>query len=71
MEQMRYVFKGPFRFVEPYKHTYKTFVKNRWIGMKLLDVMLHEFRSNTKEYYQEIIKSGLLVVNGKTVYEDY
>lgn len=34
-----YIFKYPFRFVKPYKHTYETYAKKRWLGRNILETL--------------------------------
>ena len=39
------------RYLKPYWWPYRTFVKNRWIGRELLEVVSTEFRDRSVEYY--------------------
>jgi len=39
------------RYQKPYWWPYKTFVKDRWIGRELLEVVSTEFRDRSVEYY--------------------
>jgi hypothetical protein len=39
------------RYLKPYWYPYRTFVKNRWIGRELLEVVSTEFRDRSVEYY--------------------
>ncbi|KAI9816728.1 MAG: hypothetical protein M1826_001726 [Phylliscum demangeonii] len=60
--------EGGLRRVKPYYFTYNTHCKERWRGRGLLDIFVDEFRDRSPEYYEEAIKSGLIVVNGKPVF---
>lgn len=39
------------RYCKPYWWPYKTFVKKRWIGRQLLEVIASEFRDRSVDYY--------------------
>lgn len=61
----------------PYVYTFKVFAKERWIGKRLLEVLLEEFRANDEHYYvsthvnpphvtkRKAIEYGLIFVEGK------
>lgn len=51
------------RFVEPYEFEYQIYAKGRWIGRKLIDVLVHEFRQYNEEYFLNAIKTGSLKIN--------
>ncbi|KAL9620921.1 MAG: hypothetical protein Q9160_004574 [Pyrenula sp. 1 TL-2023] len=53
------------RRVAPYHFTYNTYCKERWRGRSILDIFTSEFRDRPREYYQEGIESGAIVLNGK------
>ncbi|KAL7671109.1 hypothetical protein ACOME3_006018 [Neoechinorhynchus agilis] len=58
------------RRVHPYKFTWKTFAKRRWIGRTLIDVYSNEFAylasDDTKtEQVREMIETGKIRVNGQ------
>jgi len=42
------------RYLKPYWWPYRTFVKNRWIGRELLEVVSTEFRDRSVEYYVSV-----------------
>lgn len=46
------------RYVAPYYHKNRVFVKGRWVGKPLLDILVKEFRSFNKEYYTRQILNG-------------
>jgi hypothetical protein len=45
------------RYQKPYWWPYKTFVKDRWIGRELLEVVSTEFRDRSVEYYVRRVPS--------------
>jgi len=47
------------RYQKPYWWPYKTFVKDRWIGRELLEVVSTEFRDRSVEYYVRCVFAGL------------
>jgi len=65
-----YFLKNGLRQVAPFFHTYKTYVKERWIGRTLIDVFTSEFRDREPEYYRETMEAGGVTVNGKTAGPD-
>jgi hypothetical protein len=40
-----YCHQFPFRFVQPYAYTYRTFTKGRWVGKPLLPTLIKEFKA--------------------------
>ncbi|WVN86508.1 uncharacterized protein L203_101672 [Cryptococcus depauperatus CBS 7841] len=52
------------RYIKPYWWPYKTFVKQRWIGRQLLEVITTEFRDRSSDYYRHALESGVTRVNG-------
>ncbi|RCK64980.1 Bifunctional protein RIB2 [Candida viswanathii] len=64
-EGANYVIEGRLRRVTPYYYTYLTYCKMRWIGRKLVDVFIDEFRDRSAEAYREAVDSGLVKVNSK------
>ncbi|WVQ73163.1 hypothetical protein IAR50_002727 [Cryptococcus sp. DSM 104548] len=52
------------RYIKPYWWPYKTYVKERWIGRQLLEVITTEFRDRSMEYYRHALESGVTRVNG-------
>jgi hypothetical protein len=42
------------RYLKPYWWPYRTFVKNRWIGRRLLEVISTEFRDRSVDYYVRV-----------------
>ncbi|BEI80740.1 hypothetical protein CcaverHIS002_0112690 [Cutaneotrichosporon cavernicola] len=59
------------RYCKPYWWPYRTFVKNRWIGRQLLEVIATEFRDRSVEYYRHALESGVTRVNGVAAYPEY
>lgn len=41
----------------PLRQQYKTFVKARWIGRELLEILVSQFRERTKEYYVSFVST--------------
>ncbi|WVQ80560.1 hypothetical protein IAT38_002665 [Cryptococcus sp. DSM 104549] len=52
------------RYLKPYWWPYKTFVKERWIGRQILEVITTEFRDRSMEYYRHALDCGVTRVNG-------
>ncbi|WVR06210.1 hypothetical protein IAU60_003240 [Kwoniella sp. DSM 27419] len=52
------------RYCKPYWWPYKTFVKERWIGRQILEVITTEFRDRSMDYYKHALDSGVTKVNG-------
>ncbi len=57
------ILQNNLRFVEPYEFEYQIFAKGRWIGRKLIEVLLQEFRQYNEEYFLNAIKDGNLKIN--------
>lgn len=64
-EQVEWVISGPLRRIVPYYFTYLTHCKLRWRNRTLLDVFSTEFRDRSKEYYEQTIKQGKVLLSGK------
>ena len=64
-------YEGGLRRIKPYHWTYNTWVKERWRGRTIMEVFESEFRDRPKEYYQQCIDSGFVVVNGKPVTREH
>ncbi|WWC62391.1 uncharacterized protein I303_104987 [Kwoniella dejecticola CBS 10117] len=58
------------RYIKPYWWPYRTFVKQRWIGRQILEVITTEFRDRSMEYYKHALDSGVTRVNGVTARPD-
>ncbi|KAL7423228.1 hypothetical protein Q5752_002528 [Cryptotrichosporon argae] len=58
------------RYIKPYWWPYRTFVKERWIGRQLLEVISTEFRDRSVDYYRHALESGVTRVNGATAYPE-
>ncbi|OCF43941.1 DRAP deaminase [Kwoniella heveanensis CBS 569] len=52
------------RYCKTYWWPYRTFVKQRWIGRQILEVITTEFRDRSMEYYKHALDSGVTKVNG-------
>lgn len=50
-EKPQYYFEDVYRKIKDYGFCYKTWVKRRWIGKKILDMFVDEFKAFTPEYY--------------------
>ena len=59
------------RLVEPYEFKYQLYIKRRWVGKKIIDVLDTEFHSFTKEYYSKAIEEGKILINEKKITNDY
>lgn len=59
------------RYCAPYWWPYRTFVKKRWIGRQLLEVIATEFRDRSVEYYRQALESGVTRINGVEAYPEY
>ena len=55
------------RCILPYEFTFATFVKGRWLGRTLRDVMKTEFPYRPDAYYDAAIRCGVIQVDGQTV----
>ncbi|KAI1372912.1 pseudouridine synthase [Hypoxylon crocopeplum] len=66
-----YCFENGLRRVAPYNFTYKTWCKQRWRGMKLLDVFESEFRDRPLAYYKKAMETGQICVNGEPTTPDH
>eukprot|EP01012_Entosiphon_sulcatum_P015248 TRINITY_DN20246_c0_g1_i1.p1 TRINITY_DN20246_c0_g1~~TRINITY_DN20246_c0_g1_i1.p1 ORF type:complete len:467 (+),score=62.34 TRINITY_DN20246_c0_g1_i1:27-1427(+) len=53
-----------FRWVRPYFFAFEVFVKGRWIGRTVIDVLSHEFPYYSEEYYINKISAQLITVDG-------
>lgn len=60
-----YYLENGLRRVAPYHYTYNTYCKARWRDREILDIFAAEFRDRSKEYYEEAIRDGRIVLNGK------
>jgi 23S rRNA-/tRNA-specific pseudouridylate synthase len=59
------------RFIEPFTFKYQLYAKGRWVGKKLMDVLLNEFRRYDRNYFQTALKNKNLQINEAAVEEDY
>lgn len=66
-----YIKKDGLRYVDKYSHAFRAFVKNRWVGRKLIDVFAEEFIHYDRAYYVQAIKDKKLMVNHSPTEEDY
>ena len=66
-----YLKQFPFRFVQPYAYTFKTFTKGRWVGKPILHTLTKEFKAYSPEYYELALQTGKITVNSKQVPPDY
>ena len=60
------------RKVHPYFFTWVTHAKERWYGRTIEDVFQHEFRrAILKQNFDDIIRNGLIRINGQCVEKEY
>ena len=59
------------RLIEPYEFKYQLYIKRRWLGKKLLEVLQSEFHLYSKDYFINAIKEGKILINEKQTSEDY
>ncbi|KAG1657170.1 hypothetical protein FOA52_012285, partial [Chlamydomonas sp. UWO 241] len=59
-----YVMVDNLRLVSPYYFDFKCFVKQRWVGMNLVQLFSQEFPMLTEEYYTRAFNAGRLRVEG-------
>lgn len=50
-----------------YFFTYETHVKLRWKNRPIIDVLVSEFRTRSREYYIEAIECGVITVNNNKI----
>ncbi|KAM0674670.1 DRAP deaminase [Gurleya vavrai] len=48
-----------------YFHTFNVKAKERWLNKSLLDALTTEYKSRSKEYFINAIKSGSILLNNK------
>ena len=53
--------------VAPYPHCFETYVKQRWIGRRLLEVFETEFGGYDDGYYTAALRAGTMRVDGRVV----
>lgn len=70
-DETSFYFENGLRKVYPYFFTFTTFTKGRWVGEKVLDVFMREFRAHPAEEYEKAIRVGSLTVNDEKVPADY
>ncbi|XP_046573302.1 LOW QUALITY PROTEIN: RNA pseudouridine synthase 7-like [Haliotis rubra] len=70
-EETEYYYENGLRKVYPYYYRSPRYVKQRWLGRTILDVIKSEFKAYSEEDYINAISSGNLTVNGKRVQGDY
>eukprot|EP01091_Cochliopodium_minus_P017723 TRINITY_DN69_c4_g1_i1.p1 TRINITY_DN69_c4_g1~~TRINITY_DN69_c4_g1_i1.p1 ORF type:complete len:432 (-),score=113.73 TRINITY_DN69_c4_g1_i1:23-1318(-) len=70
LEETNYYFKDEYRLVKPYHFTYMTFIKQRMVGKKFVDVLLEEFKRFKKDYFLEAMKDGRIMLNNEIVSAD-
>ncbi|KAH9602658.1 hypothetical protein KSS87_014124 [Heliosperma pusillum] len=62
-----YIFHNGMRHVKPYYFEFLCHVKNRWSGKTIVDMFADEFKGRPHDYYVSAVKSGRILVGGKTV----
>ncbi|CAD26587.1 similarity to HYPOTHETICAL PROTEIN OF THE FAMILY OF PSEUDOURIDINE SYNTHASES YD36_YEAST [Encephalitozoon cuniculi GB-M1] len=50
-----------------YFFTYRTNVKERWYRKPIIDVLVSEFRTRTRDYFLSALECGVITVNGEAV----
>ena len=63
--------KHNLRIIEPYEFKYQLYVKGRWVGKKLINVLETEFLTYNHEYFIKAINDGKILINGNKVEPDY
>jgi tRNA pseudouridine synthase 9 len=63
--------KHNLRFIEPYEFKYQIYAKGRWVGKKLIEILINEFRLYNLEYFIKAIRDGKLKIHNKIVEPDY
>lgn len=66
-----YTVRDNLTHITPYFHSYRTNAKGRWCGRPIIDVFRTEFKEKSLAYYEYAIDTGLLVVNGEKIPQDY
>ena len=66
-----YIIKDRLRYVEKYTYVFRTFVKGRWVGRKLIEVLVSEFKANDEPYYLQAIEDKRILVNNQAISPDY
>jgi 23S rRNA-/tRNA-specific pseudouridylate synthase len=59
------------RFIEPYEFKYQLYTKGRWVGRRLIDVLVFEFKQYDRDYFIQAIKEEKLKINNKQVEPDH
>ena len=59
------------RFIEPYEFKYQLYIKRRWLGKKIIDVLDTEFHAFPREYYSQAITDGKILINNNKITNDY
>ncbi|KAK6089824.1 hypothetical protein P3W45_001172 [Vairimorpha bombi] len=54
-----------------YFYTYKTNVKERWKNKSIIEILVYEFRTRSREYFMEAIECGVITVNDKLIRPNY
>ncbi|CAI2371469.1 unnamed protein product [Moneuplotes crassus] len=66
-----YLVKNGLRYVEKSQFAFRTYVKGRWVGRTLLDVLEDEFKTNDREYYAQAIQDQRILINELPTTEDH
>jgi hypothetical protein len=67
-----YYTESQLRKVYPYYFTWITHAKERWYGRTIEDIFQYEFRrAILKQNFDDIIRNGLIRINGECVEKDY
>lgn len=61
----KYKIEGALRRILPYHWKYSTFCKQRWRDRNILEIFSSDFRQYPKEYYEERLNAGGVLVNNK------
>lgn len=70
-EDSSYYIENGLRKVYPYSYLHQSFAKRRWVGKKLKDVFIQEFREAPEDYIKKRFDSGRILVNGRQVDYEY
>jgi len=64
-------YENGLRHIESYEFEYQSYIKDRWVGKKILDVLQSEFIKKDKTEYIDKINKGKIKVNNALIDLDY
>jgi len=69
-QQVKVITTNGFRYVVPYNRRFHAYIKKRWFGKTLFEVLCSEFTVNSAEYYRSALSDGRIRLNGKVIGDD-